>query len=83
MAITRRRSSQIAGTLALLSPVGASLRQQKHWQCCIMQRCNVVNLSKLSFFRQYPKKEKGEIFYILLLFNQLLFCEHPRYFKVT
>ncbi|HID8504509.1 TPA: hypothetical protein ACXILR_000806 [Proteus mirabilis] len=49
MAITRRRSSQIAG-LALLSPVGASLRQPKHWQCCIKQRRNVVNLIKLSFF---------------------------------
>ncbi|MEY8473216.1 hypothetical protein, partial [Proteus mirabilis] len=49
VAITRRRSSQIAG-LALLSPVGASLRQPKHWQCCIKQRCNVVNLIKLSFF---------------------------------
>ncbi|WP_458312419.1 hypothetical protein, partial [Providencia sp. CRPN14132] len=38
VAITRRRSSQIAGTLASLSPVGASLRQLKHWQCCIKQR---------------------------------------------
>ncbi len=35
VAITRRRSSQIAGTLALLSPVGASLRQPKHWQVAL------------------------------------------------
>ena len=38
MAITRRRSSQIAGTLALLSPVGVPLRQPEHWQCCTRQR---------------------------------------------
>ncbi|MER1694763.1 hypothetical protein KC990_09245, partial [Proteus mirabilis] len=63
MAITRRRSSQIAGTLALLSPAGASLRQQKHWQCCIMQRCNVVNLSKLSFFVNTRKKKRRIFLY--------------------
>ncbi|MEY8513259.1 hypothetical protein, partial [Proteus faecis] len=63
--ITRRRSSQIAGTLASLSPVGASLRQLKHWQCCIMQRYNTINLIKLCFFVNTEKREYFPLFCLL------------------
>ncbi|WP_204371681.1 hypothetical protein, partial [Proteus mirabilis] len=48
--ITRRRSSQIAGTLALLSPVGASLRQPKHWQVALRNEISRFIFSRFFIF---------------------------------